>query len=125
MKRLEDGSIEVVYQVCADCGGRYSVEKDHIRGEEHGRWLAASQTVGSQTAIPQVAQPPVYKYTEKPVSPKFGETLICPRCHGIRRKRKDGERDEMCMDPKNSKAFCQRCGGWGIVPNQGPVGGMS
>ena len=126
LRKNDDGSIEIVWEVCEECGGRYAVRADHLVGEEHKRWQTVHQTIEGQVAIPETPQPPIYKYREQPVGVKFGDAVVCPRCRGIRRPEKmlkAGLRpaDTMCMDPKDHSIYCQRCDGWGIVPNLGPV----
>ena len=130
LRKNDDGSIEIVWEICVECGGRYAVRADHLPGEEHQRWLALSQTIEGQTTIPEVAQPPVYAYTHDPGAVKFGEAAVCPRCKGVRRPRRKRmvkgayvwyKADEMCMDPRDHKNYCKRCNGWGVVPNMGPV----
>ena len=126
LKKNEDGSIEMVWEVCEECGGRYAVKADHLVGDEHLRWQTVNQTIEGQTTIPDVPQPPVYAYTANPGAVSFGEAAICPRCKGVRRKAKwlaKGLRpaDDMCMDPKDHSIYCRRCNGWGVVPNIGPV----
>ncbi len=126
LRKNEDGSIDMVWEVCDECGGRYAVQADHLIGEEHKRWQAVNQTIEGQTAIPEVAQPPVYAYKDQPTGVKFGEAAVCPRCKGHKRPArmlKAGLRpaDTMCMDPKDSTNYCIRCNGWGLVPNVGPV----
>lgn len=126
LKRNEDGSVEIEWKVCEDCGGRYAIDQDHLTGEEHRRWEQYHQTIEGHTEIPAVAPPVVFAYTEKPVGLSFGEAVVCPRCKGVRRpkRQRNGKwfpADEMCMDPKDHSIECRRCNGWGLVPNQGPV----
>jgi hypothetical protein len=130
LRKNEDGSVEIVWEVCDECGGRYAVRSDHLTAEEHRRWVALSQTMEGQTTIPEVASEPVYAYTEEPKGVSFGEAVVCPRCRGVRRPKRKRmvkgayqwyKADEMCMDPRDHSIVCRRCNGWGLVPNRGPV----
>lgn len=125
LKRNEDGSIDISWEVCEDCGGRYAVRADHERGDEHKRWKRRSGTLDGAANVDEVEEEE-YTFTAQPRGLQFGEAVVCPRCRGVRRKGKvlkSGWRpaDEMCMDPKDHKVVCRRCNGYGIVPNKGPV----
>lgn len=118
--RREDGSVEVSWSTCPDCGERYASSSDHVSSYQHRTWSQKAQTIEGQTTIPVPPQPDIYKYTERPKSVAFGAATICPRCKGIRRKRK-GIVDDLCMEVGSSTQVCIRCNGFGIVPNVGPV----
>lgn len=66
-------------------------------------------------------------YVTQPRRLEIGQTLICPRCHGIRRPEritKKGNRlpaETICYDPEQRAKPCHRCNGLGLVPNVGPV----
>lgn len=131
LKRNDDGSIEIEWKVCDECGGRYAIEQDHLRGEEHVRWQQLHQTIEWHVEIEQAPPPPAALfYTEDPKGVAFGEAVICPRCKGVRRPKRRRlvkgaykwyEADDFCMDPRDHTKVCARCNGWGIVPNQGVV----
>lgn len=113
----EDGTVEIKWSTCDDCGEQYAVKTEHIRTQSHRAALAKAATLESVTPMP--AQPPIEKFTERPKHIDFGDTILCPRCKGFRRKRK-GFLDDYSADPYNTGIACIRCGGIGVVPNKGP-----
>jgi len=65
---------------------------------------------------------PMYQFTKKPTKVDFGAVAVCPRCHAKTRKHKYGDvTDLRHKDPYKEKQPCLGCGGWGIVPNKGPI----
>lgn len=121
LTRNDDGSIEIVWQVCAHCGGRYAIEADHRYEEIHRAWAQRHMTLDGHTAEEKIPpQPQIYSYSKMPDRPQFGESVVCPRCKGFRHKHK-GKLDDLCTDPSHPNELCHRCNGFGIVPNIGPV----
>lgn len=116
--RNEDGSVEVKRSTCPECGATYVVRNEHLRSQAHRTWIAHSATLESVAPMPEQPQPQVYE--AKPPKLAFGETVICPRCKGLRRRRK-GILSAESMDPYQTGIVCIRCGGIGIVPNVSPI----
>ena len=61
-----------------------------------------------------------FKYTSKPTKVDFGAAVVCPRCKGLIRTVK-GRKLGYTSEPHKVKDSCIRCGGYGVVPNVGPV----
>jgi hypothetical protein len=117
LKMSEDGTVEVTWAKCDDCGLMYAVKTEHVRTPFHKAALAKASTLEGVTPMP--AQPPIERFTERPKHIDFGDTILCPRCKGLRRKRK-GILDDFSADPYKTGEICTRCGGVGVVPNKGP-----
>lgn len=117
--KRDDGTVEVSWSVCPDCGERYAMKNEHVRTMGHRAAIAKAQTLESIAPIPD--QPKIEMFTEMPNKRVvFGTTILCPRCKGVRRKRK-GILDDFSADPYNTSATCPRCNGVGVVPNKGPI----
>jgi hypothetical protein len=73
-----------------------------------------------QSSIPEPEQPHEARYTRDPGHLVFGRDILCPRCHNKTRMLKE---QELRRDPfgKKNPRPCDRCNGWGLVPNQGPI----
>jgi len=116
--KRDDGTVEVSWSACPDCGERYAMKDEHVRTMVHRAAVAKAQTLESIAPIPD--QPKIESFTEKPnARVVFGMTILCPRCKGFRRKRK-GFIDDYSADPYNTSVPCPRCNGVGVVPNKGP-----
>lgn len=78
-----------------------------------------------QLTIPVPEQPPgrAYPVGEKPPRPELGSVRTCPRCKGIPNKRY--KEYGYFVDPNGGRDSsgnlkrCERCNGWGYVPNVG------
>jgi hypothetical protein len=119
LTRQDDGTVVAVWSTCPDCGGTYLIHAEHLTSKKHLNWMDTSQTLEGQTTIPEEPQPDVYKFDRPPARLSFGEQVICPRCKGLRRRRK-GVLSDVSLDPTQGGA-CIRCGGIGIIPNIGPI----
>jgi hypothetical protein len=117
LTKNEDGTIEVKWSTCNDCGQKYAVQKEHAQTSFHKAALAKASTLEGVTPMP--AQPPIERFTEHPRHVDFGAVILCPRCKGFRRRRK-GILDDFSADPYKTGEVCIRCGGIGVVPNKGP-----
>jgi hypothetical protein len=104
LRKDADGKISIVWLICEECGGGYSIWADHLRSEQHRKWLAKSQTLEGRTPMPIQPEPETYRFTKLPDRIDFGTATVCPKCRG-----------------KKIKAGCRRCNDFGIVPNVGPV----
>ena len=111
--RTDDGRYVSVYKRC-ECGVEYLDKDSHEReNPRHKQWLKGD------IEVPVPEQPPSGSFPVDGEPPRLvlGETVICGRCKG---KKAKGE--QFCYDPRQKERRCLRCNGWGIVPNQGPIG---
>lgn len=118
LKRNEDGFIEIKQVTCPDCGTAYSILSEHQRTQIHRAAIARAATLESLAPTPE--QPEPRNYEEIPRKLAFGESVLCPRCKGMRRKVK-GIMSVESMDPYQHGIVCIRCHGVGIVPNVSPI----
>jgi uncharacterized C2H2 Zn-finger protein len=117
-----DGSFEVSYRTCPDCGEQYVTDEDHRRqSERHQAWVKGT----AQPEIPVPRQPDAVMFTTMPTKVVMGDVAVCPRCKG---KRPLARKDFAGRVTKPAGTFttergkantpCIRCNGFGIVPNQ-------
>ena len=116
LQRTADGKYLSNYARC-ECGEEYLEQTSHVRDSpRHAEWL------GGGIEVPVPPQPLTGMYPIEGPRPKLvlGETVICRRCQAKR-----GDKDTYCPDPDKWRkgAPCTGCNGWGIVPNQGLIGG--
>lgn len=134
LRRNEAGEIELTHEVCVECGGWYDDDLEHRTTDpKHLRWLELQERQRfSQTTIGVPEQPRPFKFTEMPKKIDMGQMMICPRCNGTRRKRREwysrksgetiiNEAEDFTRDPfkptiKGEPNMCPRCGGFGVVP---------
>lgn len=112
--RTNDGRFVSVYERC-ECGAEYLEKDSHERDNpRHKQWLEGN------IEVPVPEQPMSGAFPVDGDAPRLvlGVTVICTRCKG-----KIDEDTKYCVDPRNKDMRCMRCNGWGIVPNQGPIGG--
>lgn len=115
-----DGSFEIAYKTCTDCGEQYVSDENHRRtSERHRAWVKGT----SQPEVPVPAQPEAIAYTSMPTKVEFGASAVCPRCKGLRGVARKDKYGKVVKPPdytteKGKKTPCIRCNGFGIVPNQ-------
>lgn len=117
LRRNDDGTIEIVTLTCSDCGDTYTSQREHMRTDGHREAVRKLGTIEEVVEIPP--SEPQGAFIEQPKL-VFGEMIPCPRCKGMRRKRK-GRLSEVAMDPHNPSQVCPRCNGVGVVPNTGAI----
>lgn len=135
----ETDRYELTKEVCVECGGMYDDDLTHRTTDaKHLRWEEAHK---AQLTIGVPEQPAPFKFTEMPKKLDLSRMTICPRCRGYRRpgrerfNRKKGEivkteAEEFSRDPfrptiKGEPNPCERCGGFGVIPqhiDQSPQG---
>jgi ssDNA-binding Zn-finger/Zn-ribbon topoisomerase 1 len=120
LRRNDDGTVELVTQTCPECGDEYAIEADHKVTYSHRKAAELRAATEGQTAIDIPAQPPIAQFDKAPEKPVFGEMLICPTCKGMRRTVKRQQRP-FTSTVAHPNEPCLRCGGIGIIPNQGPI----
>lgn len=133
MRRSPDGSFELTKEVCVECGGMYDDDLAHRTSDRrHLRWVEASRKQADQLTVGVPEQPPPYKFTSMPERMDMATMAICPRCRGFRRPGRaesvtrrgiikaqaaeDFTRDPYRPSTKGEPNPCERCGGFGVVP---------
>lgn len=108
--------------------GRPPIGEAIVRKEDGTyEYVPPSQALTKPSIIPEPRQPDGYRFTSMPTKIDFGTMAICHRCKGKKlpdRYTPAGKHlpaDDFCRDPKDRKNPCRRCGGFGIVPNLGPI----
>lgn len=95
---------------------------DAVKQGADGSWdytPAEPEIIKNEPETPEASE---YRFTEMPSKIDFGAVAVCPRCRSRTIKARFGtNKHSLHKDPYNKKGPCQGCGGWGIVPNRGPI----
>lgn len=116
-----------VYPRSAPLAGRPKMGEAIIQKEDGTYEYVPPQPEISKPIASIPKQPEGYRFTKMPQRLDFGSMAVCHRCKGKKlpeRWTPAGKHlpgDEFCRDPKDRKNPCRRCGGFGIVPNLGPI----
>lgn len=92
--------------------------KQHADGSYE--YVAATPTIIHNPVVDE-GPIPEYQFTVLPEKIDFGTVAVCPRCHARTRKHKYGAQGKYLHKDPYRKMACLGCGGWGIVPNKGPI----